>query len=80
METTRKTRVMNVMADPDMRDVLAWYGLPLDDRSYFRLSLEDFCAAHDVDVEDVLVELSVAEAESEDDDWDDEVDSWLPAS
>jgi hypothetical protein len=74
MEVNRKSRVMNILADPDMRDVLAWYGLPIDDRAYLRGSLENFCAAFDVDVEDVLVELSLAEVESDDDD-DDE--SWL---
>ena len=77
MEVDRKTRVMNLMADDDMRDVLAWYGLPLDDRTYFRVTLEDFCNAHDVDVEDVLVELSVAEAESDHEEWDEAYTSWL---
>ena len=65
MDVTRDTRVMNVIADPAMRDVLAWYGLPINDRSFLRVTLEDFCAAHDVDVEDVLVELSVAESDDE---------------
>lgn len=78
MEVNRKTRVMNVMADEHMRDVLAWYGLPLDDRRYLRVSLEDFCSAHDVDVEDVLVELSLAEVETEQDDWDEGLGGWLP--
>lgn len=80
MEVTRKTRVMNVMADGDMRDVLAWYGLPLDDRRYFRVSLEAFCDAHDVDVEDVLVELSLAEADAgsdDDDEWGEAYAPWL---
>lgn len=77
MEVTRKTRVMKLIADRDMRDVLAWYGLPVDDRRYFRASLEDYCSAHDVDVEDVLVELSMAEVESEDEDWDEAGEDWL---
>lgn len=77
MDVTRKSRVMDVIADTDMRDVLAWYGLPVDDRSYFRYSLEDFCEVFDIDVEDVLVELSVTEVEAEQDDWDDELSNWL---
>ncbi len=76
MEVNRKSRVMNVLADDDMRNVLAWYGLPIDDRAYLRASLEDFCAAFDVDVEDVLVELSMSEVESDDEDWD-ASESWL---
>lgn len=71
MDITRKTRLMNVVANEEMRDVLEWYGLPTHDRHYFRLSLEDFCNAHDVDVDDVLVELTVND-DSGDDYQDDE--------
>jgi len=80
MEVNRKTRVTQLLTDGDMRDVLAWYGLPVDERLTFRTTLEDFCDAYGVDVEDVLVELSMAEVESDDQDMDDEDDiDWLSA-
>jgi len=72
MEIDRDTRVMTLVADPDLRAVLEWYGLPTDDRSQLRLTLESFCLANDVDVEDVLVELAVSDADSERDIDDDE--------
>ena len=77
MEVTRKTRVLDLISNEDMRNVLAWYGLPVEDRHFFRASLEDYCMAHDVDVEDVLVELAVSDIESEDGWDDDDIDGWL---
>lgn len=67
MEIDRDTRVMTLVADPDLRAVLEWYGLPTDDRSQLRLTLESFCLANDVDVEDVLVELAVSDLDNEHD-------------
>lgn len=65
MEIDRDTRVMKLVADPDLRAVLEWYGLPTHDRSQLRLTLESFCIANDVDVEDVLVELAVSDIEND---------------
>lgn len=78
MDIDRKTRMMKLLADPDMRSVLEWYGLPINDRRCLRLSLEDFCGASDVDVDDVLVELTVLDADNYDEEYE-EQDSWLYA-
>lgn len=79
MHIDRNTRVMNIVADPELRAVLEWYGLPVSDRAMLRQSLESFCGAYDVDVEDLLVELTLG---SEDEDYDegfDRDDEWLSA-
>jgi hypothetical protein len=78
MDIDRKTRMMKLLADPDMRSVLEWYGLPINDRACLRLSLEDFCGANDVDVEDVLVELTVLESDRDGEEEEDDAD-WLYA-
>lgn len=75
MEIDRHTRVMSIVADPELRAVLEWYGLPVHDRDALRLTLENFCSAHDVDVEDLLAELSLGD----EDDVDGEDDDWLAA-
>ncbi|MCB9693910.1 MAG: hypothetical protein H6736_19035 [Alphaproteobacteria bacterium] len=83
MDITRKTRLMNIVSNEEMRDILEWYGLPTHDPHYFRLTLEDFCNAHDVDVEDVLLELAAGaegDEEEEDEDWlyEEEADEAAP--
>ena len=67
IEITRKTRVMTLVSDADYRQVLDWYGLPTNDRSMLRLTLEDFCLEHDVDVEDLMAELMALDEDGEDD-------------
>ncbi|MEZ4322941.1 MAG: hypothetical protein R3F61_36080 [Myxococcota bacterium] len=82
MHIDRHTRVMNIVADPELAAVLEWYGLPIQDRTALRLTLENFCSAHDVDVEDLLLELQLGdegEDEEEDEDWlamDEEADAF----
>lgn len=76
MEISRTTRVMHILADDDLRDILEWYGLPVNDRSVVRQTLEDYCAANDVDVEDLLVELTVADVDNGSGEFDEEEDEY----
>lgn len=59
-------RVMDVVADPEMRAVLEWYGLPTH-RAALRLSLEDYCEAYSFDLDELLEELRSYTPDDEED-------------
>ena len=49
--------VTSLLSDDGIRSVLAWYGLPVDDRRAALQTLRELCDANAVDVAHVLLEV-----------------------
>ena len=63
MDMNAKTPMMNLLSNDELRSVLEWYGLPVNDRTAAQMTLEDLCDANNVDVGDLLMEFSIIQAD-----------------